>query len=171
MIWHAVKGRAEPCRGALCWASLLPPRLDGTSIELKQRTTAKQNDGPFFLSFASRPFTTEAKNKASLILLVSFRSCSRLTLVRIRWRYFVALFCCRNVKKQRKNRNRICPKLYLPRICVRLSLRLLRVWSEIQWKQKLFEVEFRADSTATFFCFNFCRNVKKTKKESQSNLP
>ena len=111
-------------RGGLCWASLLPPQLDGTSIELKQRTTAKQNDGPFFLSFASRPFTTEAKNKASLILLVSFRSCSRLTLGRIRWRYVVALVCCRNVKKQRNHRNRICPKLYLPRICVRLSLRL-----------------------------------------------
>ena len=39
---------------------------------------------------------------ASLILLVSFRSCSRLTLGRIWWRYFVALFCCHNVRKTKK---------------------------------------------------------------------
>ena len=160
---------AEPCRGALCWASLLPPRLDGTSIELKQRTTAKQNDGPFFLSFASRPFTAEAKNKASLILLVSFRSCSRLTLGRIRWRYFVAFLCCRNVQK---NKERIAIESALnftsPEFAWDCLWGFLRVWSEIQWKQKLFEVEFRADSTATFFCL--FRNVKNHGQEWQPNL-
>ena len=164
---------AEPCRGALCWASLLPPRLDGTSIELKQRTTAKQNDGPFFLSFASRPFTTEAKNKASLILLVSFRSCSRLTLGRIRWRYFVAFFVVATLKNKERLAIESSLNFTSPEFAWDCLWGFLRVWSEIQWKQKLFEVEFRADSTATFFCFRsvFCRNVKKTKKESQSNSP
>ncbi len=118
---------AEPCRGALCWASLLPPRLDGTSIELKQRTTAKQNDGPFFLSFASRPFTTEAKNKASLILLVSFRSCSRLTLGRIRWRYFVAFFVVATLKNKERIAIESALEIQWNRSYLRSSLGLIRL--------------------------------------------
>ncbi len=159
---------AEPCRGALCWASLLPPRLDGTSIELKQRTTAKQNDGPFFLSFASRPFTTEAKNKESLILLVPFRSCSRLTLGRIRWRYFVALFWLSHRLKKKEIAIESALNFASQEFAWDCLWGFLRVWSEIQWKQKLFEVEFRADSTATFFCL--FRNVKNHGQEWQPHL-
>ena len=105
--------------------SFAPSAAAGRHFDRVEATyDSKTERRTFFLSFASRPFTTEAKNKASLILLVSFRSCSRLILGRIRWRYLCAFFVVATLKKQRKNRNRICPKLYLPRICVRLSLRL-----------------------------------------------
>ena len=43
VVWHAVDGSvcAKPCRGALCWASLLPPRLHGIAeVEFKADVTA-----------------------------------------------------------------------------------------------------------------------------------
>ena len=43
------KARAEPCRGAFCWASLLPPRLVGMAGDAGNRLETTHQDTAFYI--------------------------------------------------------------------------------------------------------------------------
>ena len=102
-VWEANCGISleDPFVLEAKWSSeVFEGRTSHTLDALERSADLRSNLGlirlrHFFVCFATfkitdKNGTTEAKNKASLILLVSFGSCSRLTLGRIRWRSFVA---------------------------------------------------------------------------------